>query len=80
MEVIWKLCDSIMNNQIRYSITMNNTIHRFGQGGWTVTETLEAKLAQQFAGLFCEPLLQVFLDVYKSYDSMEKGSYMEILR
>ena len=34
------------------------------------TATLEAKLDQYLAGLAHELLFQVFLDVYKSYDSL----------
>ena len=39
-----------------------------GMGG----ATLEAKLAQQLAGLAHEPLFQMFLDVRKVYESLDR--------
>ena len=41
---------------------------------------MEAKLEQQLARIFHEPLLQVFIDVRKAYDSLDRGICMEILR
>ena len=41
---------------------------------------MESKLAQQLAGLAHEPLLHIFMDVRKAYDSMERGCFLEILR
>ena len=46
----------------------------------TGTETLEANLDQKLAGLCHEPLLDVLLDVRKSYNSLERERCMEILR
>ena len=43
-------------------------------------ENMEAKLAQQLAGMVHEPLFQVLLDVKKSYDSVDRGRCKEILR
>ena len=40
---------------------------------------MEAKLEQQLAGIVHKPLLQVFVDVQKAYDSLDRGIYMEIL-
>ena len=50
-----------------------------GEGGMG-TATLEAKLTQQLACLTHEPLFQVFLDVRKVYDSLDRGQCMEIMR
>ena len=36
--------------------------------------TLEAKLAQKLAGISNYPLFQVFLDVRKAYDSLDRGA------
>ena len=44
------------------------------------TETLGEKLTQQLVGLAHDPLFQVFLDVRKSYDSLDRGRCMDILR
>ena len=41
---------------------------------------LEANLDQQLAGLEKEPLFQVFLDIRKVYDSLDRGKFIEVLR
>ena len=41
---------------------------------------MEAKLAQKLAGIAHKTLLQVFLDVCKEYDLLERGRCLEILR
>ena len=52
----------------------------FREGRGTGNATLEAKLAQQLAGIVHELLFQVFLDLRKAYDSLDRGWCMEILR
>ena len=44
------------------------------------TSTLEAKLVQQLASIAQNQLLQVFLDVRKAYDSLDRGWCMEIMQ
>ena len=68
VEVIWKVCDYTMNNSLRASITLNNTLYNFIKGRGTGTATMEAKLAPKLAGMVHGPLFQVFLDVQKSYN------------
>ena len=41
---------------------------------------MEAKLAHKLAGLVHELLFQVFLDVWKAYESLDRGWCMDILR
>ena len=57
---------------------MNHYIFFGGRG--TGMATLKANLDQQLAGLFHEPLFQVFLDVRKAYYLLEKGICLDILR
>ena len=38
------------------------------------------KLEQKLAGVVHDPLFQVFIDVQKSYDSLDRGRCMEILQ
>ena len=51
LEVIWKLCAPIINNQLRSSIDINDALHGFRQGRGTGTTTLEANLDQHLVGL-----------------------------
>ena len=41
---------------------------------------METKLEQQLAGVVHDPLLQVFIDVRKAYESLDRGICVEILR
>ena len=77
--VIWKIYASTINIRICSSITLHDAIYRFRQGRGTGTETLEAKLAHQLAGIFHDPLFQVLLDVRKDYNYLDMGSCMNIL-
>ena len=59
---------------------MHNALHRFRGGRGTGTATLETKLAQQLTGLSHELLFQVFFDIRKAYDSLDRGRCLEVLR
>ena len=61
---------TLINSHLRAPISLHNNLHGFGKGGVVGTNTLEAKLDQQLAVIFHEPLLQVFLGVRKAYDLM----------
>ena len=59
---------------------IHDALHGFRLGRGMGTETLEAKLAQQLAGIAHKPLFQVFLDVRKAYDSLDRERCLEFLR
>ena len=80
MEVIWDIFASIMDNRLCSSITLHYALDGFIQGIWMGKSTLEAKKDRQLAGIFHDPLFQVFLFSRKTYDSLDRVSYMEILR
>ena len=61
------------------SVTRYDSLHGFRAGRGTGTSTLEANLAQQLAGIVHEALFQVFLDVWKVYDSLGRGWCMDIM-
>ena len=69
-----------MNNGLWSSIILHDYLHGLRNGRGVGTETLEENLAQDIAGLCHAPLLQVFMDVRKAYDSLERGRCMEILK
>ena len=80
VEVIWKMITSIMKICLRATISLNDNLHGFKQGRGMDTYTLEAKLNHQMAGIRYEPLPEVFLDVKKVYDLLDRSLCMEILR
>ena len=73
MEVIWKLCASIMHNSLRSAIILHGALHGVRQIRGIGTATMEANMDHQLTGLCHEPLFQVFLDVRKAYDSLDIG-------
>ena len=61
-------------------MTLYDTLRGFRAGRGIGTATLEAKLAQQLVEIVHEPLLHIFLDMRKAYDSLDRGWFMEILQ
>ena len=80
VEVVYKVCVSVVNFWLKRSVTLHDSLHGFRSGMGTGTDTLEEKLAQKLVGIAHEPLLQVFLDVQKAYDYLYRGRCMDIMR
>ena len=59
---------------------LHDALHGFWEERGTGTDTLEANLAQQMAGISHKPLFQVLLYFRKAYDSLGRGWCLEILR
>ena len=76
LEVIWNMITTIINNRLGMDIYIHDALYRFIQGRGKVTDTLGAKLAQQLAGIFHEPLFHIFLELREIYDSLEKTRCM----
>ena len=70
---------AVVNFQLKSGVVLHNALHRL-IGGWVSgTDTLEAKLAQYIAGLSHKPLFQVFLDIRKTCDSLDREICIEVL-
>ena len=80
VETIRKLCTSIVNIPLQSSIVLDDVLHSFRQGRGVGTAIIEVKLEQQLAGIVHEPFLQVFVDVRKPYNSLDRGRFMEMIR
>ena len=63
----------IMNNRPCNAITLHDALHGFRQGTGTRTATMEANLAHKLTVIVHEPLYQVFIDVQKAYDYLDRG-------
>ena len=72
VEVTWKVCTAVANCRLKWGVVLHKDLHRFRVGHGTGTATLEANLAQQVAGIAHKPLFQVFLDIHKAYDSLDR--------
>ena len=78
VEVLRQFCAVEVNCWIKRSVVLHDTLHRFrtrrvmGTGTVTGTATIEAKLVQKLMGIAHNPLFQVFLDLRKAYDSLDR--------
>ena len=70
----------MVNCWINQIVTLDDVLRGFRAGRGMGTATLEAKLLHQLAGISHELLFQVFLDVQKAYNSLDRGRCVEILR
>ncbi len=61
------------------AIEFHDCLHGFLAGRGTGTATMEVKLAQQFTYQEQEAWYQIFLDLRKAYDAMDRGRCLEIL-
>jgi hypothetical protein len=61
------------------AIVFHPSIHGFRSGRGTGTAILEAKLLMQLFACEANPLFQVFLDLTKAYDSLDRDRTMVIL-
>jgi hypothetical protein len=80
LEVMWKVCSAIINNRLQQSITFHEALHGFRTEHGTGTATLDAKLHMQLAHIRGEPLYQIFLDLSKAYDTMDRERTLNILQ
>ena len=60
-------------------IEWHDSIHGFRTGRGTGTAILETKLHMQLAQRGNKPLYQIFLDLSKAYDALDRGRTLEIL-
>ena len=80
IEVVWIVWATMVDFRLKYSVTLHNALHGFRARRGTKTVILESKLVQQLTGIAQEPLLHLFLDLQKAYDSLDMGWCMENLR
>ena len=78
VEVLWKVCAVVVNFQLKRSVVIHDALHGFRTGRGT--GAIEAKLAQQLAGITHEPIFRVFLYVRKAYDFLDWERCLEIMR
>ena len=80
VEVLWKVGSVVVNCCFKMSVVLYDTLHGFREGWGTRTATLESKLAHHLDRLTHKPLIQVLLNICKSYDFMDRRRCLEILR
>jgi hypothetical protein len=78
IEVLYKLCATIIHLRLSESIEFHPGIHAFRRCRGTSTAILEAKLLMQKAIREGNPLFQVFMDLSKAYDMLDRNRVMDI--
>ena len=78
LEPFWKVVDKIMVRRLA-SIEFHDCLHGGLPKRGTGTALIEAKLAQQLAWRNQCPLYEIYVDLKKLYDAIDRGRMMEIL-
>jgi hypothetical protein len=80
LEILWKVCSSIITDRLNDGIDFHDALHGFQQGRGTGTASIDAKLHMQLAHIRGTPLYQVFLDLSKAYDTLNRATTLQILK
>jgi Reverse transcriptase (RNA-dependent DNA polymerase) len=80
LETIWKLVTSIIDGRLKAAVEFQPEIHGFCAERGTGTAILCDKLLKQSAMVKGESLKQVYLDLSKAYDNLDRSQSIKILR
>jgi hypothetical protein len=80
VEALWKLLAVVINVRLQSSITLHDSLHGFRAKRGTGTAIFEAKLFQQLAKIAQVSIFEVFLDLKKAYDMVDRGRLLVILQ
>ena len=79
VKVLWKAITSLLNFRLTAAISFHDTLHGFRVGRGTRNVTLEAKLLQQLTATRKAVLFEVFLDIQKAYDALDRERSLGLL-
>jgi len=79
LEIIWKVVSAIIDARIKASVEFHDALHGFRAKRGTGTAIIEAKLLQQLAAIDQVPLFEVFLDLKKAYDTLDRDRLLDVL-
>jgi hypothetical protein len=77
LEVVYKLVSMIIHLRLQAVIDFH-PLHGFRQRRGTGTCILEAKLHMQLASYLCQPLYQIFVDLTKAYDTLDRSRTLSL--
>ena len=69
----------MLNRRLTVAIHFHKFLHGFHTGRGTRNTYLEANLIQELIGMMEEVLYEIFLDLHKSYDSLDRDHCLDIL-
>jgi retron-type reverse transcriptase len=79
LEVLSKLLTSIIDGRLKAAIAFHDALHGFWPRRGTTTAIIEAKLFQQLALIQQVPIFEIFIDLKKAYDTLDRERTLEIL-
>jgi hypothetical protein len=79
LEVLYKLWGMIVYRRVLRVIKFHPRIHGFCHRRGCDTAILEAKLEMQWAALHSKPYYQIFLDLAKAFDAVNRDRLLDIL-
>ena len=79
LETIWKLISSIMDRRMKEAVEFDDSVHGFRQQRGTGTAILRNKLSMQTAFAKHVTLKQLYLDMKKAYDTLDRSRTLLIL-
>jgi hypothetical protein len=78
LDPIWKVVEKVMVARLSV-IKLHDCLHGGLPCRGTGTAIMEVKLQQQLAWVEQAPLYQIYLDLRKAYDALDRGRCLEIL-
>ena len=79
LETVWKLISSIIDLRMKEAVEFDDSIHGFRQQRGTGTAVLRNKLRMQTAFAKHVTLKQLYLDMKKAYDTLDRSRTLLIL-
>jgi hypothetical protein len=80
LEVCWKVIATVLVGRLSSSIELHDSLHGFRPARGTRTAIIEAKLFQQLAAIDrTPPAYEIFLDLHKAYDAVDRDRLLDIL-
>ena len=80
LESIHKIVSQIINLRMAKSITFSEEVHGFRAKRGTNTAIGETKVRMQMVSMSSETTYQIYLDLRKAYDSIDRGRVLQIMK
>jgi len=79
LETVWKLISTIIDRRMKAAVEFDDSVHGFRQKRGTGTAILRNKLRMQAASANHATLKQLYLDMKKAYDTLDRSRTLLIL-
>ena len=80
LEFLWKVVEAIIDTWIKTAVTFHDVLHGFCAYKSTRTAITELNMSQELASIVQDPLLLVFLDLRKAYNTLDRGRLLQPLK